>query len=289
MKRNVIIYALAGAALTAAGPALAKPGGGNGGGHGNAGATVGATATGGGSLSGAGTTVGSDINTTVGSSISTRGASGTMGRGAAMGSGHVGGTSAIDMRGSTSMKSATTRSGASTQLGGTTRLSSQLTGVTSGMTVVDTGGATIGTVSGITTRGNGGLRTVQVTLTDGSIITLAPSSLSLNGGVLTTNSLTTNVRSQGAAHANINGLIHASPNSALARAGVTTLTGLTTGLTVNNTGGTTLGTVNQVFLNQSGAVVGIQVSLDSGGTAFIPATSLSMNGTTVVTSFVPHG
>jgi hypothetical protein len=100
------------------------------------------------------------------------------------------------------------------------------------MTVVDSGGATIGTVTGIHTVGNGKVRSVQVTLTDGQIINLSPRSLTVDGDVLATTSLTSNVNSQGAAHANINGLINASPNSALAMAGVTTLTGLTTGLTV---------------------------------------------------------
>jgi hypothetical protein len=161
---------------------------------------------------------------------------------------------------------------------------SKLTGVTSGMTVVDSTGATVGTVTGVSTRGNGGTRSVQVTLANGQIITLSPNSLTLDGDVLTTTSLTTNVASQGAAHANINGLIHASPNSALSSAGVTTLTGLTTGLTVNNSGGTSIGTVDQVFTNSSGAVVGVRVDLTGGGSVILPATSLSMNGTVVTTN-----
>ena len=90
--------------------------------------------------------------------------------------------------------------------------------------------------------------------------------------------------SQGAAHANINGLVHASPNSALSSAGVTTLTGLTTGLTVNNSAGTSIGTVSSVLTNRAGAVVGVKVALTGGGSVTLPATSLSMNGTTVVTS-----
>jgi hypothetical protein len=121
-----------------------------------------------------------------------------------------------------------------------------------GHSVVDSSGATIGTVAGVTTKGNGSVRTVQVTLTNGQIITLAPNSLSLNGDVLTTTSTTTNVNSQGAAHANINGLIHASPNSALASAGVTSLTGLDTGLTVNTSDGTLVGTVDSVVTNRRG-------------------------------------
>jgi hypothetical protein len=105
------------------------------------------------------------------------------------------------------------------------------------MSVLDTGGATIGTVTNISTKGNGSVRDVQVTLTDGRRILLAPGSLTLNGGVLTTNSLTTTVKSQGYAHASVNGLAHASPKSALNGAGITTFTGLTTGMPVNNTAG----------------------------------------------------
>ena len=160
----------------------------------------------------------------------------------------------------------------------------RLTGVESGMTVVDSGGAAIGTVTGVVTRGNDSIRAVQVTLTDGRLIILSPKSLTLDGDVLTTANLDTNIKSQGAAHANINGLTNASPNSALAVAGVTSLTGLAADLTVNNSLGDPLGTVGTIFTNRAGAVVGINVDLTGGGTLFLPATTLSMDGTTVVTS-----
>ena len=157
------------------------------------------------------------------------------------------------------------------------------------MNVLDTNGTAIGTVTGIRTVGNGSAKTVQVTLTDGTIVTLDANSLTLTDGVLTTSSLTSTVNSQGAAHANINGLIHASPRSALATAGVTTLTGLSTGLTVNNLAGDSIGTVSGIVTNRSGAVVGIRVDLTGGGTVLLPATSLSMSGTTVVTSSTTTG
>ncbi|MCL6684234.1 hypothetical protein [Sphingomonas alba] len=99
---------------------------------------------------------------------------------------------------------------------------------------------------------------------------------------------TARANSQGPAHANVNGLTHANSNSVLSGAGVTTLTGLAAGATVSNTAGT-LGTVSSIVTNKSGAVVGINVTLDSGGTVFIPATTLTMNGTAVTTTFVPHG
>ncbi len=211
MKRNVMIYALAGAAIAVSAPAFSKPGGGNGGGNGNAGATVGATAGGRiGAGAGSGATMGGDVSTTVGSSISTRGNGGTMGSMSTTGRGGVNATShagsAMDMRASAQNRRDTARA-----------------------------------------------------------------------------------NSQGPAHANVNGLTHANSNSVLANAGVTTLTGLAAGATVNNTGGTLLGTVDSIVTNKSGAVVGVNVTLDSGGTVFIPATTLTMDGTTVVTTFVPHG
>ena len=290
MKHNVIMCTLAGAALAVAGPAMAKPGGG--GGHGKGGVAAGTKA--GGQMGGAGAggpaaTVGTDVS--IGSSISTRGNGGEMGAGA----GAKGSASAIDIRGSTSARGKSGASvGTATNVG---TLNVELSDVTTGMTVVDSGGATVGTVSAINTIGGSGkLRSVQVTLNDGSIILLSPDSLTLDGDVLATTSLETNVRaanrrvnSQGPANASEQGLANASPNSVLAQAGVTTLTGPTTGLTVNTTGGALVGTVQEVVLNQSGAVIGIRVDLDSNGTVFIPATSLSMDGTTVITTFVPGG
>jgi hypothetical protein len=161
------------------------------------------------------------------------------------------------------------------------------------MTVVDASGATVGTVTSVRTVGNGMVKSVQLTLTDGRIVVADSRSLSLSGGVLTTKSLATSangrVNSQGAAHANINGLTHASPRSALSTAGITTLTGLTTGLTVNNSAGTSIGTVSNVIMNRAGAVVGVQVSLTGGGTVTLPATTLSMDGTTVVTTSTAGG
>ena len=156
-----------------------------------------------------------------------------------------------------------------------------LTGVTTGMSVVDSSGVEVGTVTGVRTVGSGNVKAVQVTLADGSVILLSPNSVSLDGDVLTTTSLTSDVTLP---NASINGLVNANPRSALGLAGVTTLTGLTTGLTVNTSGGELVGTVSSVLTNRAGAVVAIQVALEGGGTATIPATTLRMDGTTVVTT-----
>jgi hypothetical protein len=252
MKRKVIMCVLAGAALAATAPAMAKPGGGGSGSAGGHGFGHG------------------------GMSAHTMGGGGHgFGRG---------GMSVGTMRGSGSI--GTTTLGGSKRLGNATART-QLTGITNGMSVVDTGGATVGTVTNISTKGNGSLRDVQVTLANGRRILLAPSSLTSNGGVLTTSSLTNTVKSQGIAHASVNGLAHASPHSALNGAGITTFTGLSTGMTVNNSVGTSIGNVSGIVLNRSGAVAGVQVALNGGGTALIPAPSLAFDGSVVTTSWVP--
>lgn len=255
MTRNKILTSLATVALIAATPALAKPGGGGGGGgndHGQGGVNAGLGGGMGGGHGHGGLNVG----------VHSGGGIGGLERGRS--------ESGIDMM--------------SHGMG-----HNQLTGVTDGMTVVDSSGATVGTVTDINTRGNGSVKNVEVTLNNGETVTLKSKNLSVDGDVLTTTTVegqaaNRRVNSQGAANANLQGLIHANERSALASAGVTTLTGLTTGLTVENSGGTSLGTVSQIFTNQSGAVVGINVLLSGGGTVFIPATTLSIDGTTVVTS-----
>lgn len=256
MKRNIMLATIATVAVAVTAPAPAKPGGGGGQARGVGNVTVQGTAKG--DLRGADADARTDANVD-----------------AATGS---------RMKGDTFTGSRIPRGDRSEGSGASVRSSSSLTADIDGLAVVDSEGTSVGTVTGVTTKGNGSVRTVQVTLSDGQIITLAPNSLTLNGDVLTTTSVESNVNSQGAAHANINGLIHASPNSALASAGVTSLTGLATDLTVNNSVGDPLGTVDQIIMNRSGAVVGINVELTGGGTIFVPATTLSMDGTTVVTS-----
>jgi hypothetical protein len=274
MKRLTFIATISALAVAASTPALAKPGGGGGGDRGGGlGAGVNA---------GGRDTIGIDRGMGRGTDRMTtdRINNGQLMKGEAATGTRIP-ESATRIRGKSNLRgSAETTAATDVAAMGKTAL----TGVETGMTVNDSGGAAIGTVTGVTTKGNGSIRTVQLTLTNGQIITLAPNSLTLDGDVLVTNSLTTNVNSQGAAHANINGLIHASPNSALASAGVTSLTGLDTGLTVNDSGGMLVGTVDQVITNRTGAVVAIRVALDAGGTAIIPATTLSMDGSTVVTS-----
>lgn len=272
MTRNKILASIATIAIVTAAPTFAKPGGGGGGGHGQGGVNAGSM---GGGIGG--------------------GMGGGIGRGGGGGSGNMGGADTMSRIDSTDSGS-TTRIRGSAEVGTRANMGQSggnLSGLTDGMAVVDSTGATVGTVTDISTRGNSGrIRNVEVTLSNGDVITLAPNSLTLEDGVLTTSSVESTakasnrrVNSQGPANANVNGLMNASPNSVLADAGVTTLTGLTTGLTVNNSAGTSIGTVTEVLTNRSGAVVGIRVDLTGdGGIVFIPATTLSIDGTIVTTS-----
>jgi len=270
MKRLTFIASLGALAIAAAAPGLADPGGGHGGGQG------GGHGQGGGQGGAAG---------------GFQGDFGGVGRGHASDRAMDRANVNSSIHSSTAPMGTDIRSHRSREMGAASAMGAhaKLTGVTNGMTVVDGSGATVGTVTGVTTRGNGTVRNIQVMLTGGTVITLRSQNLSLNDGVLATNTLVGHaanrrINSQGPFHASPQGLVHASPNSVLASAGVTTLTGLATGLTVNNGAGTPIGTVDSILTNRSGAVVGINVDLVAGGTAFIRATTLTMDGTTVVTN-----
>ncbi len=58
-------------------------------------------------------------------------------------------------------------------------------------------------------------------------------------------------------------------------------------MTVLGSGGATIGTVDEIITNSSGAVVGIRVDLEGGGTATIPASSLTLDGTVLTTTWMP--
>lgn len=97
--------------------------------------------------------------------------------------------------------------------------------------------------------------------------------------------------SQGPAHASPNGISHANQNSVLARGAVssTTLPGLTTGLTVNNSSGTQVGTVSQVITGPNNMIRGVVVTTSSGQTVTLPASSLTISGSVVTTTSTSIG
>lgn len=127
-----------------------------------------------------------------------------------------------------------------------------------------------------------------------------PANASANGtlnaspnSVLKTNPVTPTVQpttravnSQGLTHASPNGVAHANTKSVLARGAVaaSTLPGLTTGLTVVNTSGTSLGTVSSVITGSDGSIRAVVVTTAQGQTYTLPANTLSISGSTVTTT-----
>ena len=95
--------------------------------------------------------------------------------------------------------------------------------------------------------------------------------------------------SQGPAHASVNGIAHANSHSVLAAGAVpsTSLPGLSTGLTVNTSGGTTLGTVSQIVTGPDGSIRMVIVTSSTGQTYRLPASSLSISGGVVTTTQTP--
>jgi hypothetical protein len=64
----------------------------------------------------------------------------------------------------------------------------------------------------------------------------------------------------------------------------TTLPGLTTGATVQTSTGTTLGTVSRILTDRNGNIVGVLVTTSTGRTLRLAPTTLSMNGSILVTT-----
>lgn len=97
--------------------------------------------------------------------------------------------------------------------------------------------------------------------------------------------------SEGPANASATGISHANSNSVLARGSVSssTLPGLTTGLTVNNSSGTSIGTVSQVITGTDGSIRAVVVTSPTGQTFRLPPSSLSISGNVVTTSSTMAG
>lgn len=97
--------------------------------------------------------------------------------------------------------------------------------------------------------------------------------------------------SQGPNHASATGIANANSRSVLGSGAVspTTLPGLTTGLNVQNSGGTTIGQISQVVTDSSGNIRLVIVTNSSGQTFRLAPTTLSISGTTVTTSSTVGG
>ena len=157
------------------------------------------------------------------------------------------------------------------------------------------GGGNAGATMGAGTNGgmNGGMSATGQTMRDQARInSQGPANASATGiahanenSVLSGTTTDTTVRGQGAANASVNGLAHAGTGSALGGAGSMELNTVTGGTDVIGTGGTSIGTVTGLMKNRSGAVVGIQVELEGGASATIPASSLTLSGGVLTTTW----
>jgi sporulation protein YlmC with PRC-barrel domain len=174
-----------------------------------------------------------------------------------------------------------------------------LVGLTDGATLFSNGTA-VGTVQQIRITGNGSVAVVIIKGTNGGLYAVPANKLTLSGGMLSTtarfagiNTPTTvaansqaRLNSQGLMHASPTGIAHASSRSVLASGAVVTgsLAGLTTGLTVNTSGGTTLGKVSQIVTGPDGSVRLVIVTSATGKTFRLVPTSLSISGGVVTTT-----
>jgi hypothetical protein len=125
--------------------------------------------------------------------------------------------------------------------------------------------------------------TTSPTTTTTSPTTTSGTSFSPNSQAVT--------HSQGPSHASPTGIAHASPNSVLSRGAVssTTLPGLTSGLTVQNSTGTTIGTVSQVITGSDGSIRAVVVTSPTGQTFRLAPTTLSISGGVVTTTSTTTG
>lgn len=102
----------------------------------------------------------------------------------------------------------------------------------------------------------------------------------------TTTTTTKALNSQGLQHASPTAIMRANQASALARGAVpsTSLPGLTTGLTVQSSTGTTLGTVSNVVTDSSGNVRLVIVTSPTGQQLRLAPSTLSISGGVVTTT-----
>ena len=108
-------------------------------------------------------------------------------------------------------------------------------------------------------------------------------------GTDTTSSGQGRVNSKGPANASPTGVAHANEHSVLASGSVAsdTLPGLTTGLTVQSSTGTSLGTVSKIVTGKDGSIRQVYVTTSTGQTIKLPANSLTISGGVVTTTTTP--
>ena len=192
MLRNILSTAFIGASIVVAGPALAGPGGG--GGHGGGGAPIGMRG-------GFGAAMGPNMNgpsrVSINPRVNSQGTLNASSRGIARS--NTG--SALHAQATTRVRGATSQSLMHASLTAISRASPRsalarasvpraaLPGLATGLTVKGNGGTTIGTVSRIVTGTDGRIRLLVATSSSGRTIRIAPNTLSISGGVVTTTSI----------------------------------------------------------------------------------------------------
>jgi len=298
MFRKTILCALAGVAMIPAAALAQHGGGGGGGGHGGAPGGMG------GAMGNAGGLGGGMGNAGLGGGMGRDGLGDTARDEARMNSQGPANASAtgIAHANSNSVLSGTS-AGLDRMFPGTrttsTVASGSLAGLTTGMTLMSNGMA-VGTVQQIRTAGNGSVAVVIVKGTNGGLFAVPANKLMLSAGTLSTsarfagiNSSTNmaangngRVNSQGLMHASPTGIAHASSRSVLAGGTVVSgsLAGLTTGLTVNSSTGTTLGQVSQIVTGSDGSVRLVIVTSPTGRMLRLSPTTLSISGGVVTTT-----
>ena len=170
-------------------------------------------------------------------------------------------------------------------------------GLKTGATLFSNGTA-VGTVQQIRTNANGAVVVLIVKGTNGGLYAVPAHKLTFSGGTLSTtvhlagiNSTTTTAamgraRMNSLMHASVRGISRASSHSVLAGGAVlsSALPGLTTGLTVKNSGGTTVGTVHQIVTGPDGSVRLVVVTSPTGQTFRLIPSTLSVSGGVVTTT-----
>ena len=121
------------------------------------------------------------------------------------------------------------------------------------------------------------------------LVSAPPTGTTTDTNVSTKSKATTN--SQGPANASPTGISHANSNSVLARGAVasTALPGLATGLVVNNSSGTQVGTVSKIITGPNNTIRAVVVTSSSGKTYTLPPSSLSISGSVVTTTSTSVG
>jgi hypothetical protein len=123
------------------------------------------------------------------------------------------------------------------------------------------------------------------------VSTQAPTNVNVNANANVNAHANAALKSQGPANASVNGIAHANSNSVLARGAVSaaSLPGLTTGLTVQNSAGVSVGTVSQVVTASDGSIRAVIVTSPTGQTLRLPPSSLSISGSVVTTTSTTVG